>query len=100
MGADRGAPPARLPSGRRRNRRTIPQARRGYPSQALRSHDWATNQSESTFELHGGYGVTTDFPIQRIHRDCVTNVVAGGAPAVMRNGVAAGLFPHRKFPQT
>jgi alkylation response protein AidB-like acyl-CoA dehydrogenase len=51
-------------------------------------------------ELHGGYGPTTDFAIQRIHRDCVTNVVAGGAPAVLRNGVAAGLFPDRKFPQT
>ena len=51
-------------------------------------------------ELHGGYGATTDFAIQRIHRDCVTSVVAGGAPAVLRNGVAAGLFPDRKFPQT
>jgi butyryl-CoA dehydrogenase len=51
-------------------------------------------------ELHGGYGPTTDYAIQRIHRDCVTNVVAGGAPAVLRNGVAAGLFPDRKFPQT
>jgi alkylation response protein AidB-like acyl-CoA dehydrogenase len=50
-------------------------------------------------ELHGGYGVTTDYAIQRIHRDCVTNVVAGGAPAVLRNGVAAGLFPNRRFPQ-
>ena len=50
-------------------------------------------------ELHGGYGVTTEFPIQRIHRDCITNVVAGGAPAVLRNGVAAGLFPDRRFPQ-
>lgn len=51
-------------------------------------------------ELHGGYGPTTDFAIQRIHRDCVTNVVAGGAPAVLRNSLAAGLFPNRKFPQT
>lgn len=51
-------------------------------------------------ELHGGYGVTTDYPVQRIHRDCVTNVVAGGAPAVLRNGVAAGLFPGHRFPQT
>jgi len=52
-----------------------------------------------SMELHGGYGVTTDFAIQRIHRDCVTNVVAGGAPAVLRNGVAAGLFPDRRFSQ-
>jgi alkylation response protein AidB-like acyl-CoA dehydrogenase len=50
-------------------------------------------------ELHGGYGVTTDYAIQRIHRDCITNVVAGGAPAVLRNGIAAGLFPGRRFPQ-
>jgi alkylation response protein AidB-like acyl-CoA dehydrogenase len=56
--------------------------------------------SLKAMELHGGYGATTDFPIQRIHRDCVTSVVAGGAPAVLRNGVAAGLFPDRKFPQT
>jgi butyryl-CoA dehydrogenase len=51
-------------------------------------------------ELHGGYGVTTDYAIQRIHRDCVTNVVAGGAPAVLRNGIAAALFPGRRFSQT
>jgi len=55
--------------------------------------------SLKAMELHGGYGATTDYAIQRIHRDCVTNVVAGGAPAVLRNGVAAGLFPHRKFRQ-
>jgi alkylation response protein AidB-like acyl-CoA dehydrogenase len=51
-------------------------------------------------ELHGGYGVTMDYPIQRIHRDAISNVVAGGAPAVLRNGIAAGLFPDRRFPQT
>ena len=56
--------------------------------------------SLKSMELHGGYGATTDYTIQRIHRDCVTNVVAGGAPAVLRNGVAAGLFPDRKFPQS
>jgi butyryl-CoA dehydrogenase len=55
--------------------------------------------SLKALELHGGYGVTTDYAIQRIHRDCVTNVVAGGAPAVLRNGIAAGLFPGRRFPQ-
>jgi butyryl-CoA dehydrogenase len=55
--------------------------------------------SLKAMELHGGYGATTDYSIQRIHRDCVTSVVAGGAPAVLRNGVAAGLFPDRRFPQ-
>lgn len=50
-------------------------------------------------ELHGGLGVTADYAIQRIHRDTVTNVVAGGAPAVLRTGVASGLFPDLRFDQ-
>jgi butyryl-CoA dehydrogenase len=50
--------------------------------------------------LHGGDGVTMDFPIQRIHRDGVTAMVAGGSPAVLKNSIAAQLFPHRRFPQT
>ncbi|MFE2998641.1 acyl-CoA dehydrogenase family protein [Nocardia sp. NPDC059246] len=53
-----------------------------------------------SLELHGGYGATLDYPIQRIHRDAVSNVVAGGSPAVLRNTIAAGLFPGRRFPQT
>jgi alkylation response protein AidB-like acyl-CoA dehydrogenase len=53
-----------------------------------------------SLELHGGYGVTLDYPIQRIHRDAISNVVAGGAPAVLRNGIASGLFPDRRFAQT
>jgi butyryl-CoA dehydrogenase len=50
-------------------------------------------------ELHGGLGVTADYAIQRIHRDAVTNVVAGGAPAVLRTVVASGLFPDIRFEQ-
>lgn len=51
-------------------------------------------------ELMGGKGVTSVTQTQRIVRDAVTNVVAGGAPAVLRNSIAAGLFPGYKFPQT
>jgi butyryl-CoA dehydrogenase len=50
--------------------------------------------------LHGGDGVTMDFPIQRIHRDGVTAMVAGGSPAILKNSIAAQIFPHRRFPQT
>jgi butyryl-CoA dehydrogenase len=55
--------------------------------------------SLKALELHGGYGATMDYSIQRIHRDCITNIAAGGAPALLRNGVAAGLFPDRRFSQ-
>lgn len=58
------------------------------------------NLTMRAIELHGGYGVTMDYPIQRLHRDAVTNIVAGGSPAVLRNGIASQLFPHRRFPQT
>ena len=51
-------------------------------------------------ELMGGVGVTSVSMTQRLHREAVTNVVAGGAPAVLRNSIAATLFPDRRFPQT
>ena len=51
-------------------------------------------------EMMGGIGVTKKSVTQRLNRDAVTNLVAGGAPAVLRNSIAATLFPDRKFPQT
>ena len=53
-----------------------------------------------SIELHGGVGVTKDFPIERIHRDVVSNIVAGGSPAILRNGIASQLFPEQRFSQT
>jgi butyryl-CoA dehydrogenase len=50
--------------------------------------------------LHGGDGTTKDFLIQRVHRDAVTAMVAGGSPPVLRNAIAAQLFPDRRFKQT
>jgi butyryl-CoA dehydrogenase len=44
-------------------------------------------------EMHGGYGAITDFPIERIHRDVVATIVAGGAPPVLRNSIAAAILP-------
>jgi alkylation response protein AidB-like acyl-CoA dehydrogenase len=32
--------------------------------------------------LHGGDGATLDFPIQRLHRDAIAAMVAGGPPPV------------------
>jgi butyryl-CoA dehydrogenase len=53
-----------------------------------------------SIELHGGVGVTLDYPVQRIHRDVVSNIVAGGSPAILRNGIASQLFPDIRFSQT
>jgi butyryl-CoA dehydrogenase len=53
-----------------------------------------------SIELHGGNGVTMDYPVQRIHRDVVSNIVAGGSPSILRNGIASQLFPDQRFRQT
>ncbi|MBI5089618.1 MAG: acyl-CoA dehydrogenase, partial [Actinobacteria bacterium] len=53
-----------------------------------------------SLELHGGYGVTMDYSIQRLHRDAVTAIAAGGAPTLLRNTIASQLFPHLRFAQT
>jgi butyryl-CoA dehydrogenase len=50
--------------------------------------------------LSGGDGATLDFPVQRLHRDAVAAMVAGGSPPVLKNAIAGQLFPHRRFPQT
>ncbi len=49
--------------------------------------------------LSGGDGTTLDFPVQRLHRDAVAAMVAGGSPPVLKNAIAAQLFPKRKFRQ-
>jgi butyryl-CoA dehydrogenase len=51
-------------------------------------------------ELHGGIGVTKDSPLERMHRDAVSTVPAGGAPAILRNSIASMLFPEHRFTQT
>ncbi|HEX4862885.1 MAG TPA: acyl-CoA dehydrogenase family protein [Acidimicrobiales bacterium] len=50
--------------------------------------------------LHGGDGTTKDFLIERVHRDAVTAMVAGGSPPVLRNAIASQLFPEFRFAQT
>jgi butyryl-CoA dehydrogenase len=50
--------------------------------------------------LHGGDGATKNFLIERVHRDAVTAMVAGGSPPVLRNAIASQLFPDFRFPQT
>lgn len=56
--------------------------------------------STQAMEIHGGDGTRKDFHIQRIHRDSLVAIVAGGTPQIARNVIASQLFPDHKFPQT
>jgi butyryl-CoA dehydrogenase len=49
--------------------------------------------------LCGGDGTTLDFAAQRLHRDAMSALVAGGSPPVLKNAIAAQLFPDHRFKQ-
>jgi butyryl-CoA dehydrogenase len=49
--------------------------------------------------LQGGRGTESDSFSQRIHRDSLVCKVAGGSTQVIRNVIAQGIMPDRKFPQ-
>jgi len=65
----------------------------------LNGSQMAPQVTLTAVKLHGGDGVTKEFPVQTALRDAVTALVAGGAPAVLKNTIAAQLFPHRRFSQ-
>jgi butyryl-CoA dehydrogenase len=65
----------------------------------LNGSQMAPQVTLTAVKLHGGDGVTKEFPVQTALRDSVTALVAGGAPAVLKNTIAAQLYPHRRFSQ-
>jgi butyryl-CoA dehydrogenase len=65
----------------------------------LNGSQMAPQVSLTAVKLHGGDGVTKEYPVQTTLRDAVTALVAGGAPAVLKNTIAAQLYPHRRFSQ-
>jgi butyryl-CoA dehydrogenase len=55
--------------------------------------------SEAAFEvvdmamqLHGGYGYSSEFPLERLLRDVRAFKIGGGATQIMKNRIAEGLF--------
>jgi butyryl-CoA dehydrogenase len=49
--------------------------------------------------LCGGDGTTLDYSAQRLHRDAMAALVAGGSPPVLKNALAAQIFPEHRFRQ-
>lgn len=49
--------------------------------------------------LCGGDGTTLDHAAQRLHRDAMAALVAGGSPPVLKNALATQLFPDHRFRQ-
>lgn len=47
---------------------------------------------DSAMQLHGGYGYSSEFPIERMLRDVRAFKIGGGATQIMKNRIASGLF--------
>lgn len=54
--------------------------------------------TDAAIQLHGGYGYSAEYEIERMHRDAVGWAIAGGTPAIQRTRIASE-FLGRRFDQ-
>jgi len=47
--------------------------------------------ANEAIQIHGGYGYTTDFPVERYYRDAKLNEIYEGTSEILRNTIAAEL---------
>ncbi len=47
---------------------------------------------DAAMQLHGGYGYSSELPLERMLRDVRAFKIGGGATQIMKNRIAAGLF--------
>jgi butyryl-CoA dehydrogenase len=83
--------------------RAASNAAHGFPS-ALESsmgklfaNEMALEVTDLAMQLHGGYGFSREFPVERLLRDARGMVLGGGPPPLQRNTIAAELLK-RGFP--
>lgn len=54
--------------------------------------------TDMAIQLHGGYGYSAEYEIERMHRDAIGWAIAGGTPAIQRTRIASE-FLGRRFNQ-
>jgi len=47
---------------------------------------------DAAMQIHGGYGYSSEFPLERMLRDVRAFKIGGGSTQIMKNRIAAGLF--------
>jgi butyryl-CoA dehydrogenase len=65
----------------------------------LHANEMATRVTYTAAQLHGALGFTDGAEVERMLRDVLIMPIAGGTPNVLRNSIAAEIFPGRKFSQ-
>jgi butyryl-CoA dehydrogenase len=62
------------------------------------ANEMAKKVSDLAIQLHGGYGYSAEYEIERLHRDAHGWALAGGTPAIQRTRIA-GEYLGRRFDQ-
>jgi butyryl-CoA dehydrogenase len=62
------------------------------------SNEMVKKVTDLAIQLHGGYGYSAEYEIERMHRDAVGWAIAGGTPAIQRTRIAS-VFLGRRFDQ-
>ncbi len=60
----------------------------------LHAAEMAHRVTDGALQIHGGYGFTRDFPLERLARDCRIMRIYEGSSEIQRNIIAAHLLPH------
>jgi butyryl-CoA dehydrogenase len=51
---------------------------------------------DAAMQIHGGYGYSSELPLERMLRDVRAFKIGGGSTQIMKNRIAAGLFDRHK----
>jgi butyryl-CoA dehydrogenase len=83
--------------------RAAANAQQGFPSRLessmgkLFANEMALAVTDLAVQLHGGYGFSREFPVERLLRDARGMALGGGPPQLQRSAIAAELL-RRGFP--
>ncbi len=84
--------PRRAPEGRRRALRP-----RGRDGQAVRLRDRHASASRSRFRIHGGYGYSKEYEIERLYRDAPLLLIGEGTSEIQRMVIGRKLLQRHKI---
>jgi butyryl-CoA dehydrogenase len=59
------------------------------------ANEMAKRVSDSAMQLHGGYGYSQEYGIERMHRDAHGWAIAGGTPSIQRTRIASEYLSQR-----
>ena len=54
----------------------------------LRASETAVDVANEAVQIHGGYGYTTDFPVERFYRDAKITTIYEGTSQIQRTVIA------------